>query len=42
VRFAIGWEDPNSPENEEKRVQEFLGKHEGKPVIPLPEGENYF
>ncbi len=36
------YEDQDNPEYEEKKRQEWLKKHEGKPIIETKEVENYF
>ena len=42
IRKATGWEDTESYEWNDKNVQEFIKRQEGKKIVELEEGENYF
>ena len=42
LRKATGWKDWETQEVNDEAINEFINKHEGKPVIKLKEGENYF
>ena len=42
IRIGTGWTDQNTHAAEEKRREEWLKQHEGKPVIECKEVENYF
>ena len=42
ARFIIGYEDPDTQQFTDKKMNEWIQSHEGKKVIELPPGENYF
>ena len=43
LRVATGWEDPDTPEFEEKKIQKFIENNKDAEVIKLnPNPENYF
>ena len=42
LRFATGWEDYESHEVNQKNIDKFLKKQEGKTIQEQKEGENYF
>ena len=42
IRFATGWENDELQDVNDRKIKEFIKKHEGKPVHELKEGENHF
>ena len=43
ARKVTGWEDPDTPEFEEKQIQKFLDNNKDAEVIKLnPNPDNYF
>lgn len=42
LRYATGWKDWESHEVNQEAIDKFIKQNEGKPVIKLKEGENYF
>jgi len=43
LRKATRWEDPDTPEFEQKKIKEFLDRNKDAEVIKLnPNPENYF
>ena len=42
IRKVSGWEDSESHEVNNRKINEFLEKQEGKQIKELKEGENYF
>ena len=43
IRKVTGWEDYETHEVNQKNIDNFVKRHEGKPITPVPkENENYF
>ena len=42
LRKVTGWDDYEKQDTNDRHIEEFLKSHEGKKVIELKEGENYF